>query len=261
MPLLTALAALALAAHAQSPAPQAPAPAAAPAASTATMVDLSTAAMIGAPEHPAAVAQSTKTAAAPPPDDRPIKVFIHKESKDWEPISVRGGGTPGDVTKFQWSVREARVKGKKELRGQRSSAKVVVHVYPAGDDKRLVIAIFPKALLAQRTHVELRLLLIEGYLEKAQLFEVIASGGGPYDDAAALVAQRVDFQEESPESAQVRLTAVDPRPGKESFNAGRILKALFPQRRPSGLPDLGRVELEYSSYGVSATKKRAARRR
>lgn len=252
MRLLAALAALAVGARAQT------GPAAAPAPSTSTMVDLSTAAMIGAPAAPA-VAPGAKTA-GPPPDDRPIKVVVHKEAKAWQPVSVRAGGTPGDVTTFEWQVKTIRIKGKKRRTGDKSKAKAYVRLYPAGDDKRLVISIFPKKLEAQRTHLELRLLLIEGYLEKAQLFEVTAAGGGFHDDAAALEREGVSFQEESPESAQVRLTAVDPRPGKESFNAGLIQKALFPEYRPSGLPDLGQVEIAYSVYGVSGPAKPAKKK-
>ena len=252
MSALAALAALALGACAQT------SPAAAPAPSTSTMVDLSTAAMIGGGAAPA-VAQSTKTA-GPPADDRPVKVFVHKEAKAWEPVSVRAGGTPGDVTTFDWQVKTIRIKGKKVRTGDKSKAKAYVHLYPAGDDKRLVVSIFPKKLEAQRTHLELRLLLIEGYLEKAQVFEVTAAGGGVHDDAATLEREGVAFQEESPESAQVRLTAVDPRPGKESFNAGLIQKALFPEYRPGGLPDLGQVEIAYSVYGVSGPARPAAKK-
>ncbi len=248
---LAPLLVLAAAAFAQAPT----AHAAAPAASTSTMVDLSTAAMIGAPAQAPAAAPQQKPA-APPPDERPVKIHVHKEAKDWEPVSVRAGGTPGDYTTFEWDIKTTTVKGKKKSAGRRSAAKAVVRLYRAGDDKRLVISIFPKALLAQRTHVELRLLLIEGYLEKAQVVEVVAPQGGAYDDAAALTAKGVEFQEESPESADVRLTAVDPAPGKETFNAGRILKAEFPERRPSGLPDLGVVRLEYSARGVAGPARR-----
>ena len=117
-----------------------------------------------------------------------------------------------------------------------------------------VISIFPQALQAERTHIELRFLIIEGYLEKLELAAVTAAeGAGPEDDAATLQAKGLGYQEEFPSAGALKISAIDARPGKGALNAGALTGAVFPKwlSESSAKPGLGLVSLEYSSRGLA----------
>ena len=252
--LLTLWAALACA---QSPMPTgpagaAPAPPAAPAASTAAAtspppaVDLSSG---------AAAAAAPAAAPKPAAPANPIRVKIHKEAKDWEPVSVaQGAAAAGAKTAFSYKLKK---KGKTHV-GKSSAAKAVARAYPAGDDTRLVISVFPKALEAQRTHIELRFLVVEGYLEKLEAAAVTADpGGDPLDDAQMLREKGVSFQEENPAGGSLKISAIDAKQGKSALNAGSLRLAEFAESDLNPR-SLGLATVDYAAKGVGGPAKRRA---
>lgn len=174
-----------------------------------------------------------------------IKAHIHREAAVWEPVGVKAGGAVPARTSFSWRLRKSK---KKTLVGQTSKAKAFARLYKVKDDTQLVVSVFPEALAAQGTHVELRFLLVEGFLEELSVKAVTASSGGPEDDARALQAKGLSFQEESPASGSLSVAALDARPGKASVNAGSLKLAAFAD------PGLGFVSLSYSARGVAAPR-------
>lgn len=179
------------------------------------------------------------------PGSGAIKVVIHKASAAWKPVGVKAGGE-GQAGHNSFSFR----------RKKPSQAKSVARVYRQGEDKRLVVSVFPRALQSERVHVELRFLVIEGYLEKLEVAEVTAAeGAGPEDDAATLKAKGIAYQEEFPSAGALRISAIDARPGKGALNVGALTGAVFPKwlSESSAKPGLGRVDLRYSARGVAAS--------
>ena len=174
-------------------------------------------------------------------------VRVPAGASEWTPVAVRVGGGVGKNA-CSWRLKPVKVKDKatgktkKVLKGESSSARVTARWSSVGDDKRLLISVFPKAWEARRVHLELRLPVVEGILERAELAAVEAeAGGGALDDAAALKAKGISFQEEFPAAADVRLRVL----GKE--NAGSIKSAEFAERRSDGLPGLGRLTCDFSA--------------
>lgn len=220
----------ALNAAAQSPmpynsAPATPAPAvsSAPAVSTAAAVEVSTVS--------AAVAVSTGgvhvAGDVKPKLTRPIRATIHKDAKDWEPVSVRAGGDPV-LAETKAILRQAKVKGK--YKGTASKAKSTARLVKGKDEAWLVLAVFPKELEARRRHFEVRLRLVEGFVEnvKASIVTIVdRRSGGALLNADELRARGVEFEEDSPSSAQVLISALDPRPSKTAFNGGTLKLAAF----------------------------------
>lgn len=230
------------------PGAAAPPPAAstAPASSPAPVVDLSSSAAGGA--SPAAPAPPPK----PAPPANPIRVKIHKEAASWEPFSVKAGGDPAAARgSFSWRQKKGKKAG-----GGTSKARSVARLYKAGDDTRLVISVFPDKLAERRTHIELRFLIIEGYLEKAEVAAVIAdAGAGPLDDAKQLEAKGIGYQEEVPASGAIKLSAIDARPSKSALNAGSLSRATFAESELNP-KSLGLTSVEFSAKGLTDARKR-----
>jgi hypothetical protein len=220
------LLALAARAAAQSPMPySSEAKAAAPAVSTAAPA----AAAAAAPES--AVTLSTggvKVAGELKPKlKRPIHATIHAEAKDWEPLSLKASGDPA-LAETRAVLRQAKVKGK--YKGTASKAKAFARLRGRKDARELVISIFPKDLEKRRRHFEVRLRLIEGFVEnvEASLVSVVDrryTGAGM--DSLELRERGVEFQEDSPSSGQILISALDPRPSKTAVNSGTLKLASF----------------------------------
>jgi hypothetical protein len=241
-------------ARAQTADPGATAPP--PAASTDTAVSSGTASSPPPVDLSSTTAGGAVPAAArpkPAPPANPIRVKIHKEAASWEPYSVKAGGDPAAARgRFAWR----QVKRGKGYSGPSSKAKAVARLYKAGEDARLVISVFPDKLAERRTHIELRFLIIEGYLEKVAVAAVIADpGAGPLDDATQLEAKGIGFQEEFPASGAITLAAVDARPSKAALNAGSLSRATF-ARSELNPNSLGLVSVEFSAKGVVDARKR-----
>ncbi|MDD5627730.1 MAG: hypothetical protein PHU21_01605 [Elusimicrobia bacterium] len=221
------------------------------AVSTATAAVEASTAAVSAPEAP-----SVPEAPAIPKS----RVIVHKEAAGWEPFSVRLRPAAGGRSSFAGKLR--KVGGRFE--GGSSPAKAAARVYPAGEDRWLVVCVYPASLRPNRMHLEARFLVQEGYLEEVQVAAVKIVGGrwSPDDDkedSFSLRAKGVDFNERTPGGGQVILTAIDPGPGRAA-NAGAVRHAAFGGR------DLGFVDFAWSLTSVmgekaaSGAKKRAGGR-
>lgn len=218
------------------------------------------------PPKTEAVAASTQPAAAAPaeaPVSHGVKVadgakvrikpalhaVIHPEAKDWEPVSLHAGGDPGQATSSA-VLRQVRFKGK--LRGETSRAKASARLIPSKEDRWLVVSIFPKALERKRGHFEIRFRLVEGFVEDVQVRAVTVVArdlhAGIGLDSYALRAGGIAFEEDSPGSAQILVSALDARPGKKAFNAGKLKLAAFAGK------DLGYCDASWSVRGLTAPK-------
>ena len=193
-----------------------------------------------------------KAPAKPAPPANPIRVKIHKEAASWEPYSVKAGGDPMAArSSFSWRLKKGKKGG-----GKTSKAKSVARLYRAGEDASLVISVFPDKLAEQRTHIELRFLVIEGYLEKAEIVAVTADpGAGALDDAKQLESKGIGYREDAPASGAIKVSAIDARPSKSALNAGSLSSASF-ARSDLNPKSLGLVSLEFSAKGVTDARKR-----
>lgn len=238
---------LAAGAWAQSPMPyrgdEEPKAAEAPAASTETVTaSTETAAAVSTGGVKVAAGEKPRLKAA-------LHVVIHPDAKDWEPLSLRAGGDPGQA-ESSVVLRQVRSKGK--LKGAASKAKAVARVVSSKHDRWLVVSVFPKALEKRRLHFEVRFRVVEGFVEdvKVQAVSVVdpRPGLGAGLDSHALRREGIEFQEESPGSGQITVSALDARPGKGTFNAGKLKLAEFADK------ELGFADVSWSVHGLSAPK-------
>jgi len=234
---------LSAAALAQSPAPYmepaastAPPTAAPPSASTETVaaVEVSSGAHVaGAPAEAVL--------------ERPIRAIIHKSAREWEPVTLRAGGDPGQAaTRVVLNIRGRR------KRGTPSTSKARARVYASGDARWLIVSVYPRALERRRKHFEIRLKLVEGYVEavKAALVTVVdrRPGAGAGRDSRELSRAAVAYEEEFPSSGDVRVAALDPRASSSAFNAGTLRGASFADR------DAGLADVSWSVRGLTKAR-------
>lgn len=240
---------LALSAAAQSPMPYS---GEAPAASPAPAV--STAAVAASTETTTTVVTSTagfKVAGGAPKAklERPMHAVIHPDAKDWEPVSLKAGGDPFQA-ETSATLRESKVRGK--YKGTASKAKASARVHKAGQDRWLVVSVFPKGLERARMHFELRFRIVEGFVEDAKAAVVTIvdrrAGAGAGLDSYELRARGVEFEEDSPESGSLLVSAMDPRPSKSAFNAGTLKRASF------GDKEVGLADASWAVKGLPAPK-------
>lgn len=243
---MIALAALlAVAAAAQSPAPYGspePAPDPAPAVSTAAVAASSAPAPSpGDGVHIAGDAPKPKL-------KRPIKAVIPKEAADWEPVGLKEGGDPHQASTGVTLKLVRTAKG--ATKGERSKAKAVARAYQAKSGETwLIVAVFPKALEARRKHLEVRLRVVEGNVEKVEAALVTVTDRRAFKelDKVALRRAGAAFEEENPGSGLVLLSALEPRPGKTSWNAGKLSLAAFAD------PTVGYADVSWSARGVETS--------
>jgi hypothetical protein len=209
----TLLLSLAATAFSQNP------PAAAPATSTDTAVAVSS----GTPE---ATGQGVHVGQGQPAAvlKNPITVRMHKESADWDPVGVRVGGDPGQASNsFKWRIK----KGK----GQSSKATASARLHAVKDDKMLVIALYPAGLKKRGVFMEVRCLISEGWLDAAKVAAVTVHPGGAFrwgsDDSFTLAKKGVEFSEDFPSEGDLKISALNPKPGKGNRNSGKVSGADF----------------------------------
>jgi hypothetical protein len=243
---------LALPARAQEPAPApAPSPAAAPTNSTDTAVDLSTG--MDQAHHGIGVGTGEAVVAA---KGKAINVHIHKEAADWDPVSVKVIPDVGvNENAMTRRVHKVHIKGKSVAKGESSQAKTVARLHKYKDNKMLVLSVYPTSLKKLRMHLELRLLISEGYLEGAKLAAVTLKAGQQAveygkEDTFTLDRKGLEYVEDFPAEATLNISAISARAGKGSRNAGSVRAADF------GGKELGLVNLFYGVDSVASDKGR-----
>ncbi len=180
---------------------------------------------------------------------RPMRAVIHKDARDWEPLSLREGGVPGEA---QTSVALKVVKVGGRLKGENSKAKAYAAWRRGRKDSRwLVISVHPKSLERRRTHFEVRFRIVEGFVEQVEVAAVrvtdrrfVPSSKRP-PDSFELRELAVEYETEKPGSGALVVAELDPRPIAGAANSGRLEKAEFADK------DLGFVNLSWSVRGVA----------
>lgn len=232
----------------------------------------------------AAASTDTASGAAPektPAEDAPrprrvSTVIIPREGAGWSPISVRKGGDPEALsnqavlrivrTKVKAPAEEAPPPAEGEEpapppppkyifkeKGRPTLTKSAARSYKSGEDRWLVISIYPLSLKDARTHFELRFKIVEGFLDGVE-FKAVRRPG-KFDkkdleqDSFTLRRLGEEFLEEGPSGARVAVAAMEAKPGRLGFNAGSLTGAGF------GSKDLGLVNLTYQAAGVSAGRR------
>ncbi len=181
--------------------------------STATATSTTTVAAVSRAAPPA-----VRAASAPKG-----RVRVGLDAADWKPVSVRLVHGGSGRTFFERQVRRGR--------GDISAAGAVARLHPAEAGRQIIVSVYPASLRTARTHLEARFLVAEGELEEAAVAAVTVAGGlsSPEDekeDSVTLRAKGIDFLEESPSSARIVLSALDPGPGRAA-NVGRVKDASF----------------------------------
>lgn len=159
---------------------------------------------------------------------RPIKAVIPKEAKDWEPIALKEGGDPHQAATGA-TLRQVKAAAG-GVKGVRSKAAAAVRVYKLKDGvSLLVISVYPQELMKKRKHFEVRLRMAEGNVEQAEAALMTVTDRRDYRELDKPTLRRLGmaFEEENPGSGLVTLSALDPRPGKTSWNAGKLSQAAF----------------------------------
>lgn len=243
--ILTLLLALTLTASAQSPMPysgDAPTASSAPAAAVAASTDTTVAAST---ETAVAVSTGAAKAAVKPVAKPRLHAVIHPEAKNWEPLSLRAGGDP-EKTETKVVLRLAKSRG--IYKGSPSKATAAARLHRAGQDHWLTIAVFPKELEKRRRHFEIRLRLAEGFVEEAKAVLVTVVDQlpdvGAGHDLAELREEGVEFEEDSPASGSILISALDPRPSRSAVNSGTLKLAAFEAR------DVGLTDVSWSTTGL-----------
>jgi hypothetical protein len=244
--LLLAAAAPARADFTPPPSSQEANPAPPPAASTAPAVATDTAT--------ADVAVSTGgvkiAGTAPKPAlKRPIRAHIHRAARSWTPVSLREAGDPLQAETFATlGVHRAR----KRWTGRTLKATATARLYKEGENRWLVVSVFPKpadpVLKRRALHFEVRLRIVVGYVEEVRAVAVLLSprdaARGRGLNARELDARGISYEESSPASGEVRLSALDPRPSRSAFNAGVLRHASF------GLRGVGLADASWKVKGL-----------
>ena len=217
-----AAAALALTAAAQSPMPTNTEPSTTPAAPVAASTD--TLSTVVASTAGVKVGGRAKAKL-----ERPLHAVIHADAKDWEPVALKAGGDPFQA-ETKATLRQAKVNGK--YKGTPSKTKASARLHKEGkNDRWLVVSLFPKELERSRSHFEVRFKIVEGFVEdaKAEVVTIVdrrpQAGAGL--DSFEMRAQGVEFEEDSPASGTLLVSALDPRPSASAFNAGTLKLAAF----------------------------------
>ncbi|MBI5246065.1 MAG: hypothetical protein HY923_02715 [Elusimicrobia bacterium] len=181
---------------------------------------------------------------------RPMHAVIHKDAVDWEPLSLREGGVPGGG-ETTIALKVVKVKGR--MKGENSKAKAFARTHKGRKDGRwLVISLYPKSLESRRAHFEIRLRVVEGYVEQAEAAAVIVTERRRLDapkrprDSYDLREEGIEYREEMPGSGQLVIAELDPRPGAAAVNSGRLEKAEFADS------DIGFVNLSWATRGLPA---------
>jgi hypothetical protein len=177
---------------------------------------------------------------------RPIHAVIHKDSADWEPVPLLVGGDPGQMRTR--AVLRARRTSKGKVVGDLSRARASARLHRAGDDRWLVVSVFPRALAKRRKHFEIRFRIVEGYVEeaKAALVTVVDQrrGVGEGLDADELARAGVEYGEEFPISGAIVVSALDQRASESAFNAGSLRRTSFTDL------EVGLAEVSWSVKGL-----------
>lgn len=180
----------------------------------------------------------------PKKEEKPvIAIRIPADARSWSPVSVRKGAAPSSSS---FKRRYKTLTGTPKTESSPASAAARVH--KAGLDRLLIVSVYPKSLLKQRKHLELRFFVIEGFLEKATLAAVTASDAvkaGHREDSRTLRAKGWAFSEEEPSSARVVVGALSLKPGTGTRNAGTVSLASF------GDTTLGSVDFTFAAKGFA----------
>ena len=245
------LLALARSSAAQSPMPysgESPAASAAPAVATATVVAAST-------DTLANVVTSTggvKIAGGAPKAklSRLMHAVIHPGAKEWEPLAVKAGGDPFQA-ETRLTLRQEKKRGK--YKGTPMKASASARLYRAGQDRWLVVRVFAKGPVERRRlHFEVRLRIFEGFVEEVRA--AVVTVVDPRPDAGAgldsyeLRARGIAFEEDSPSSGSILISALDPRPSNSAVNSGALKLASFANKA------VGLVDVSWSVKGLPLPK-------
>lgn len=238
------------------------------------------------PPAPAVAATSTApvSESAPPPEvpegppqpRRVSTVKIPREAASWPSLAVRkGGDAAAAANSATLQIRLKKVKAPPPAeaadppaegqeapappefvyreQGNSSRAKAVARSYKTGEDRLLVISIYPERLRGVRTHLEIHFKVVEGFLDGAEVKAIQRPGAFlPKDldqDSVILRGLAMEFIEEGPSGGRLTAAAMEAKPGKDSFNAGALRGASFAGK------SLGTVNLTYSIQGVAAGRK------
>ena len=171
----------------------------------------------------------------------PAAVTVGADAQDWRPVSVRSSPAAVGRTFFERKVGQGR--------GAPSPARAAARLHADKKGRLLIVSVYPSSLRGRRTHLEVRLSVEQGELEKASVAAVTVVGGTPSaadekEDSVTLRAKGTDFIEESPASASLFLSSLDLGPGRAA-NAGRVKDASF------GGMNLGMVDFSWNLSQVA----------
>jgi hypothetical protein len=134
-----------------------------------------------------------------PQIERPIRVKVHKDAAKWEPFALKIAGDPNGP----------------------GSSKSRVRKYPLKDgDVLYVVNVYPPGIRWKARHHEVRFKIIEGWLEEVEVAAILSE---IKEDSVTLRKNGVEFQQESPGSAEVRIAAFET--GSGGHHAGSVRKS------------------------------------
>ncbi len=175
---------------------------------------------------------------------RAIHAVLHAEAKEWEPLSLKAGGDPAAAA-TKVVLRQEKVKGR--YRGVPTKATATIRLHKTKDESWLVVSVWAQALERRRRHLEVRLRIVEGFVEDVRVAVVSVVDrrySGAAMDSYELRTRAVAFAEASAEKGQVLISALDPRPSKSAANSGQITRVSF------GDIEIGLADVSWAVVGL-----------
>lgn len=187
------------------------------------------------------------------------EVFIPKDSVHWKPVQVfkekKKKFKPAlfvrqihEVVEKIKNKKTKKIKIKKVLKGETSSAKAFAVFYGDKSKGELLVSVFPKSLEILRKHLELRFSIVNGRLTAVSPVIVSILDKGQKEkflNYHQLEKRKIGFSEDFANSGKLLVSHLSVQAGKKTLNSANLQMATFGENAI-----LGVVSAEFSIRGL-----------
>ncbi len=187
------------------------------------------------------------------------EIFIPKDSVHWKPIQVfkekkrkfKSALFVRQIHQIVEKIKDKKtkkIKLKKVLKGDASSAKAFAAFYGDKSKGELIVSIFPKSLEILRKHLELRFSIFQGRLTAVNPVVVSILDKGQKErflNYHQLEKRKIAFSEDFANSGKLFVSHLSVQLGKKTLNSANLERATFGENAI-----LGVVSAEFSIRGL-----------